>query len=480
MSFSEYTDYDGMGLAELVRSGEIKASELIEEAITRIERHNGTLNAVVHKGFEIGRHAAKAVDEGKQGGGFAGVPFLLKDIGAICTGLTVQFGSRFLAGFVPPFDDELVRRYKAAGTCILGATNAPELGLLPITEPLAYGPCHNPWNPAHSTGGSSGGSAAAVAAGIVPMAHANDGGGSIRIPASCCGLVGMKPTRARISQGPHVGEALGGLVNHHVVSRTVRDSAAMLDATAGPMPGDPQVAPAPKGSYLAAAAEPPASLRIAFRQTDLQGRPIDPEVASAVCATAEALQELGHRVEEASPEGLSEEAIVRPFLVLWSTGAVTQIDTFARLLGKPIDWDLFEPATRAFYEDGQRYSAADYVAAWDALQGLGRQFGRFFESHDVLLTPTLASPPAKLGAFDVQRADIDGLNAELTRYVPYTPLLNATGQPAVSLPLQQSSSGLPLGMMFVGRFSAEELLYSLAGQLEEALPWKERRPLVWG
>jgi amidase len=480
MSFSEYADYDGMGLAELVRNKETLASELVDEAIARIERHDEALNAVVHKAFEIGRQAAKAVDEGKQGGPFAGVPFLIKDVGAICAGLTVQFGSRFLAGLVLPVDDELVRRYKAAGTCILGVTNAPEFGLLPYTEPLAYGPCHNPWNPAHSTGGSSGGAAAAVAAGIVPMAHANDGGGSIRIPASCCGLVGMKPTRARISQGPYIGEALGGLVNHHVVSRTVRDSAAMLDATAGPMPGDPQQAPAPKGSYLAAAAEPPGSLRIAFRRTDLAGEAIDPEVASAVGETAKLLRELGHRVEEASPEGLSEEAIAGPFQVLWSVGATVQIDTFARLTGKPIDWDLFEPATRAFYEDGQRRSAADYVAAWDALQGLGRQFGRFFESHDVWLSPTLASPPAKLGTFDVRRTDIDALYAELTRYVPYTPLLNGTGQPAISLPLQQSSSGLPLGMMFVAGFGAEELLYSLAGQLEEALPWKERRPLVWG
>jgi len=480
MSFSEYAEYDGTGLAELVRGREIKASELVEEAIARIERHDETLNAVVHKGFEIGRQAAKAVDEGKQSGVFAGVPFLLKDIGAICTGLTVQFGSRFLAGFVPPVDDELVRRYKAAGTCILGVTNAPELGLLPFTEPLAYGPCRNPWNPAHSTGGSSGGAAASVAAGIVPVAHANDGGGSIRIPASCCGLVGMKPTRARISQGPYIGEALGGLVNNHVVSRTVRDSAAMLDATAGPMPGDPQVAPAPEGSFLAAATKPPGSLRIALCRTDLKGEAIDPEVESAVCATAQVLRELGHVVEEASPEGLSEEAAAPPFRVLWSTGTVAQIDMFARLTGRPIDWDLFEPATRAFYEDGQRHSAADYIAAWDAIQGLGRQFGRFFESHDVLLTPTLASPPAKLGSFDVQRTDIDGLYAELTRYMPYTPLFNGTGQPAVSLPLQQSASGLPLGMMFVGRFGAEELLYSLAGQLEEALPWKERRPLVWG
>jgi amidase len=480
MSFTEYADYDGMGLAELVRDKEIEASELVEEAIARIERHDETLNAVVHKGFEIGRQAAKAVDEGKQGGPFAGVPFLLKDIGAICEGLTVQFGSRFLAGFAPPVDDELVRRYKAAGTCILGVTNAPEFGLLPFTEPLAYGPCHNPWDPAHSTGGSSGGAAAAVAAGIVPMAHANDGGGSIRIPASCCGLVGMKPTRARISQGPYVGEALGGLVNHHVVSRTVRDSAAMLDATAGPMPGDPQMAPLPEGSFLAAAMKPPESLRIAFRRTDLEDKAIDPEVASAVCSTAELLRDLGHQVEEASPEGLSEEAFAGPFQVLWSAGAVTQIDLFARLTGKPIDWDLFEPATRAFYEDGQRYSAADYIAAWDTLQGLGRQLGRFFEGYDVLLMPTLASAPAKLGTFDVRRTDIDGLYAELTRYVPYTPLFNGTGQPAISLPLQQSSSGLPLGMMFVGRFGAEELLYSLASQLEEALPWKERRPLVWG
>jgi amidase len=480
MSFGEYSDHDGMGLAELVRDKKIKASELVEEAIVRVERHDETLNAVVHEAFEIGRGAAKAVDDGEQGGPFAGVPFLLKDVAAICAGLPVQFGSRFLEGFVPPFDDELVRRYKAAGTCILGSTNAPEFGLLPVTEPLAYGPCCNPWNPAHSTGGSSGGAAAAVAAGIVPMAHANDGGGSIRIPAACCGLVGMKPTRARISQGPFVGEALGGLVNHHVVSRTVRDSAAMLDATAGPMPGDPQTAPAPEGSFLAAAMKPPGSLRIAFRRTDLEGKAIDPEVADAAAATAQALRDLGHEVEEASPEGISEEAIAGSFLVLWSTGAVSEVEMFARLTDKAIDWDLFEPTTRAFYEEGQRYSATDYVEAWDTMQSLGRQFGRFFESHDVLLTPTMAAPPVKLGTFDVRRTDIDALYTEMISYIPYTPLFNGTGQPAVSLPLQQSSSGLPIGMMFVGRFGGEEMLYSLAGQLEEALPWKERRPLVWG
>jgi len=478
MSLKEYVDYDAVGLAELVRKGEVKPSELIEEAISRIGRSNDKINAVIHETFEIGRQAASDVESGENSGPFAGVPFLLKDIEGMLTGVPSTFGSRFTMDLVSPIDDELVSRYKRAGMCILGKTNAPELGLLPITEPAAYGPSRNPWNLEHSTGGSSGGSGAAVAAGIVPMAHANDGGGSIRIPAACCGVVGMKPTRGRITQGPLMGDAMGGLVNNHVLSRTVRDSAAMLDATAGPMPGDPHMAPAPRGTFLNAAQTSPGKLRIAFCPTTFEGDVIDPEVSTAVLETAKALEALGHEVVEDFPKNIMQAAM-DPFRIVWSTGATLIIDTFSQMLGKPINWDEIEPITRAFYEDGAKFSAAEYAGAWNTLHGLSRQVAMMLEPYDLLLSPVLTRPPVKLGTFDSNSTDLDQMFADLQAYVPYTALVNATGQPSVSLPLHQSASGLPIGQMFTGKFGDEETLYSLAGQLEEAMPWKDRHPEVW-
>lgn len=478
MSFPEYTKYDGLGLAELVRNGEVKPSELTEEAIARIETHNPVLNAVVHKAYEMGRNTAANIEQNAPSGPFAGVPFLLKDIGAMCEGLPFLMGSKFLQGFTAPVDSELVRRYKQSGVCILGKTNAPEFGLVPTTEPAVYGKCHNPWNPEYSTGGSSGGSAAAVAAGIVPLAHANDGGGSIRIPAACCGLVGMKPTRARITDGPMSGELLGGLVNDHVVSRSVRDSAAMLDATAGPMPGDPYVAPAPAGSFLDAVTRDPGQLRIALCSSQYDGTAINSELSEAVKKTAATLEGLGHIVTEDTVTEIPSVTL-DAFVTLWSVGAATGLDGFAGLLGKPVKQDDVEPMTWMLYERGKDTSASAYIAAWDAIYAIARIIGQFFERYDAWLTPTLAKPPVRLGEIDTFREDSYEAFMELIDYVPFTPIFNATGQPAISLPLHQSTAGLPLGMMLTGRYGDEETLYSLAGQLELALPWKERTPAVW-
>jgi len=478
MSFTEYTKYDGLGLAELVRNGEIKPSELVEAATTRIEKHNSALNAVVHKAYDLGEAAARMAEQSPSDAPFSGVPFLLKDIGAMCEGLPKQMGSKFLQGFIAPMDSELARRYKQSGACILGTTNAPEFGLVPTTESQLYGKCHNPWNLQHSTGGSSGGSAAAVAAGIVPLAHANDGGGSIRIPAACCGLVGMKPTRARITDGPLSGELLGGLVNDHVVSRSVRDSAAMLDATAGPMPGDPYVAPPPRGTFLDAAMREPGQLRVAVCATQFDGTAIHPEVSEATRKTAATLASLGHVVTE---DTIAEIPTITAdaFVTIWSVGAATGLDGFGQLLGKQVQKDDVESITWMLYERGKNTSASEYIAAWDSIYGLGRTIGQFFERYDVWLTPTLAQPPAKLGDIDTMREDAYDAFMELINYVPFTPVFNATGQPSISLPLHQSADGLPLGMMLTGRYGDEETLYSMAGQLEQALPWRDRTPLVW-
>lgn len=478
MSFPEYSNYDGLGLADLVRRAEVKPTDLVEEAKARIEKHNNALNAVVHKAYDIGEAAAGAAEREPSDAPFLGVPFLLKDIGALCEGLPMQMGSKFLQGFMAPLDSELVRRYKQSGVCILGTTNAPELGLVPTTESQLYGECHNPWNLQHSTGGSSGGSAAAVAAGIVPLAHANDGGGSIRIPAACCGLVGMKPTRARITDGPLSGELLGGLVNDHVVSRSVRDSAAMLDATAGPMPGDPYVAPPPAGKFLDAALRDPGQLRIALCATQFDGKPINPEVSEATRNTAAVLESLGHVVTEdtiAEIPALTADA----FVTIWSVGAATTLSAFGQLMGKQVKQDDVESVTWMLYERGQNTSATEYVAAWESIYALGRTIAQFFERYDAWLTPTIAEPPAKLGDIDTMRKDAYDAFMELINYVPFTPVFNATGQPSISLPLQHSADGLPLGMMLTGRYGDEETLFSMAGQLEQALPWRDRTPIVW-
>jgi amidase len=478
MSFREYASYDGLGLAELVAKGEITASELVEEAIARIERHNPVLNAVIHKTYETARKVAGDPPAGGRAGLFQGVPFLLKDILGDCKGVPSTSACRFFTGLTAPFDSELVVRYKRAGFIPLGKTNAPELGILPTTEPLLYGPTRNPWNTLHSTGGSSGGSAAAVAAGIVPIAHANDGGGSIRIPAACCGLVGLKPTRARNPLGPMFGDLMDGLVCEHVVTRTVRDSAAVLDCTAGPDVGDPYFAPPPERPYLEEVSRDPGRLRIAYWPRTFRGEPIHPDCAAGAKKAAEICADLGHQVEEAAP-AVGLERIDQALMVLFAANCMANIDTVALLTGRKPSPEFFEPLTWALYERGREVSGARYQTSVGVLQLESRRIAAFFEEYDAWISPTLGEPPARLGVIDPTEADLDRGMARVLAYVPYTYVFNATGQPAISLPLHQSADGLPIGVHLVGRFGDEGLLFRLAAQLEKACPWIGRKPPVW-
>ena len=473
-AMNELAWLDATAQAELVSRKEVKPVELVEAAIERIERVNPQLNAVIFPLFEQARQAASGE---LPAGPFTGVPFLLKNLMAWCAGAPQTQGSRFLEGFVAPYDAELTRRYKRAGLVICGITNAPEYGILPTTEPQLHGPSRNPWNTAHITGGSSGGSAAAVAAGMVPMAHANDGGGSIRIPASCCGLVGLKPTRARNPLGPDVGDAFSGLIAEHAVTRSVRDSAALLDATAGPDVGDPYYAPAPARPFIEEVGANPGRLRIAFTKQSPTGVPLHPDCVAAVEDAAKLCAELGHEVVEAAPQ-VDSEMIVPMFMTIWSSGMTWTIDGFAMALGKTPTPDQFEPGTWALYQMGQQQSAAKYLLAVQWCQRMSRDIGRFMLDYDVWLTPTLGAPPLQLGAMDsTPENPLNGMRVA-AEFVPFTPLANVTGQPAISLPLYWNAEGLPVGTHFTGRFGDEATLFRLASQLESARPWSQRRPPV--
>jgi amidase len=387
-------------------------------------------------------------------------------------------GSAFLRDFVAPVDSVLVERYRAAGLVFLGKTNCAEFGFLPTTEPELFGPTRNPWDLERTAGGSSGGSAAAVASGMVPFAHGNDGGGSIRIPASCCGLVGLKPTRARITQAPLLGDVMGGLVVDHALARSVRDSAALLDATAGPAPGDPYVAPPLARPLLAEVGADPGRLRIAFTAANAIGAPVHPDCVRAVEDAAHLCEELGHVVEQDAP-ALDGAVLYESFLAVWLSGHAWGIEGMARTLGREPEPEELEPLSRALRAVGREIRAADYLLAVTALQRIAREVARFFARHDVWLTPTLASPPVPLGTFDRRSTDAMAVFRRASEFVPFTPLFNATGQPAVSLPLHWSEEGLPIGIQLAGRYGDEATLVRLAAVLEEARPWAERTPPVW-
>ena len=466
---------DATGQADLVRRGEITPAELVDAAIDRIERLNPVLNAVVIPMYDLARAAAAApVPDGP----FSGVPFLLKDLDVECAGVPVFQGSAFLGGrYVPDQDSELVIRYRRAGLIVLGRTNTPELGILPTTEPRIFGPTRNPWDPSRTTGGSSGGSAAAVAAGLTPAAHGSDGGGSIRIPASCCGLFGLKPTRARTPLGPQFGDMFSGLVSEHALTRSVRDSAALLDATAGPDVGDPYAVPPPARPFLAEVGADPGRLRIALTTEASNGAPVHEDCARAAREAAALCASLGHEVTEAAPT-LEEEVLTRAFMVVWSSGCAWTVDDWARRTGRTPSPDLFEPLTWALAEMGRGNTGSDYLLALQDLQKQARVVARFFLDHDVWLTPTLAEPPLPLGSFDANADDpLHGLWRSAT-FVPFTPMSNVTGQPAMSVPLHWNADGLPIGSHFVARFGDEATLFRLAAQLEAARPWAGRRPPV--
>ena len=490
--FAEYPDYDALGLAELVRNGAVRPRELVEAAIARIEAANPRLNAVVTKLYDM----ARAQADGPISGPFAGVPFLLKDLNASLASAPMSQGNRQLTTIPRTYDDELVRRYRNAGLIVVGKTNTPEFGLAPVTEPEAFGPTHNPYDLERTPGGSSGGSAAAVAARLTPMAHASDGGGSIRIPASCCGLVGLKPTRGRTPSGPVGGEPWRGFSISHAVSRSVRDSAALLDATHGPDVGAPYAIVPPARPFLDEVSTAPGRLRIAVTTAPFLAELVDPECVKGVESTASLLRELGHEVEVAEPP-IDREPWQMAFLTIVAGETGADVEETARLTGSMGGARDFERMTSVIGLLGRSLSAKDYAAAARYLQSWARGVGSFFERFDVLLTPTLASPPIRIGALQPTAAEklavstivelgagwllrATGLTRTLAQksfeFMPYTPLFNVTGQPAVSLPLHWSEAGLPIGMQFVARWGDEATLFRLGAQLEEARPWIGRAP----
>ncbi|MDE2014328.1 MAG: amidase [Alphaproteobacteria bacterium] len=476
MAFAEYDRYDALGLAALIAKKKLSAREAVDEAIARAEKLNPKLNAIIFEAFDAARETAKAK---LPNGPFTGVPTLLKDMRAGAKGMPTRNGSRLMPAFPADHDSTLVARFKQAGLIPLGKTNVPEFGILPTTESKLYGPAHNPWHLEHSTGGSSGGSAAAVAAGIVPIAHATDGGGSIRIPAACNGLVGLKVSRGRISQGPDFADSMLGLSVDNVVTRSVRDTAAMLDLLSPIDYGDPYFAPPAEGSYLDGIKRKPKRLKIALSLTNLAGAPFSADVTAALKTAAKLCESLGHSVEEATP-AIDAELSTGAFMTLWSAGTAFAVETLSRLTGLAPSLDVLEGLTLGLYERGRTITAAQQTAAQQLLYRYARLLAHFHQTYDLWLTPTLGEAPLKLGTIDVDEQDMDKAFAPLIGYVPYTALQNATGQPAINLPLTWNKAGLPIGVQFVARNGGEMLLLKLAAELEKAAPWAAKRPKFKG
>jgi amidase len=457
---------DATGLAERIRRGELSAREAAEDAIGRIERLNPQLNAIVNTRFE---EALDEIDRGLPAGPFTGVPFLVKDLGVEIAGLPATRGSRLFADAVATQDSPLIQRYRQAGVALLATTNTPEFGKNASTEPLLHGPTRNPWNPAHSPGGSSGGSAAAVASGMVPIAHGNDGGGSIRIPSSMCGLFGLKPSRGRVP-GASIGEGFTyPLSVQHVLTTTVRDSAAMLDAVCAPLPGDPYAAPPASRSYAAEVTVAPGALRIALCTSAPSGHATDPACADAAQAAARLCESLGHHITEAAPSFDAAAASLASAAVMSAT-SLTNIRRRLAELGRELADDDLEPFTRFLYDRSASMTADQLVEALRTVELTGRAIAPFFEQYDVLITPTMAATVPPLGLLDTSRPQSMFDNA--ARYASYTSPFNITGQPAMSMPLARDDAGLPVGVQFVAAFGREDLLLRLAGQIEQAAPWQ--------
>jgi amidase len=476
MSFAEYADYDGVGLAALIAAGDVTAAETVEAAIERIERHNPILNAVVYKAYD---EARAAVRSGLPDGPFRGVPFLIKDLGVAVAGWPNSYGSRFARDVVDDADSGLARRYRGSGVVFMGRANTPEFGITGTTEGAHLGPCRNPFNTQHIAGGSSGGSAAAVAAGIVPLAHASDGLGSIRIPAACCGLVGLKVTRDRNPNLPDGYDYAFGRVVDHVVSRTVRDSAAMLDVTGIAEPASPYPAPPKERPYADEVGRSPGRLRIAWSAETPRGRGIDREVEAALHSAADLLKALGHEVVE---KGLGID-----YLALYQAMAAPGAANFAagmrRLIervGREPEPDELEPLTWAALKAGRRVTGEDALWGLQEMRRINRDTLALFEDFDVYLTPVMGTLPPSIGYIDPVTLPPKEVNRRQAEVFPFTPPFNASGQPSVSLPLAMSASGLPIGMMFTARYADEATLFRLAGQLEKEIPWKDIRPVVWG
>ena len=471
--FEELFSLDATALAALIRKKDVSPKEVTTAAIERIERLNPRLNAVVTPMFD--RALARAGD-GPPDGPFYGVPFLLKDLLAEYGGVRLTEGCRYLGGYTPDEDSEIVARYKRSGLVILGKTNTPEFGLVPTTEPVLFGPTRNPWDTNRTPGGSSGGSAAAVADRMVPLAHGNDGGGSIRIPASCCGLFGLKPTRGRITMAPGLGDMAAGLGVEHGLTRSVRDSALLLDVTAGPAPGDPYFAAPPARPFIEEVGAPPGRLRIAVSWDTAFDSPVHPDCVRAVRETADLLAELGHEPEQAHPQ-YDARALAKAYSVLWSSTCVWTVEYWRKRIGLPDPGpEMFEPFTWAMYQRGLSRTAGEYLLAITEIQRVSRQVAAFFETYDLWLTPTLAEPPLTLGLMGSTPEDPLAGGLRAAAFAPFTALCNATGQPAMSVPLFQTADGLPVGSQFMARYGDEAALFRLAAQLEEARPWADKKP----
>ena len=472
--FKEYDHYDAVGLAQLVKSREVSADELLEEAIARVERINPRVNAVINKLYDQGR---SAIGSGLPDGPLRGVPFLLKDLNALSQSSVTSNGCRFFSGNVADHDTELVARYRRAGTVIFGKTNTPEFGLTITTEPKLFGATRNPWNLDFTSGGSSGGAAAAVAAGLVPAAHASDGGGSIRIPASCCGLFGLKPTRGRNPQGPDRGEGWSGMSTEHVITRSVRDSAAFLDATCGPDAGAPYFAVPPAASFASEVGRDPGRLRIAFSKHTPAGERIAPECEEALGETAHLLEGIGHHMQETALDFVPPE-LGPAFRLVIAANIRVAIENYAMAQGRQPTADQFERITWMFFEAGVKSTAADYARAVTVLHRTGRLVAGFLQRYDLLLTPTMPRPPERLGVFDMDTPDPDAYAKAVGLFTSFTAPFNASGNPAISVPLHWSAQGLPIGMQLVARYGDEATLLRVAAQLEQARPWAQRRPTV--
>lgn len=468
MNQADYAAQDAVGLAALIAKGEITASEALQAAIARAEAVDSKINAITFSMAEAARSVAQETPPGPLGG----VPFLLKDLSAQAAGVPTSAGSRLFKDFEYAADNAIVAAYRRAGLVVFGKTNTPEFGLEPVTEPELFGPSRNPWKLDHTPGGSSGGSAAAVAAGVVPAAHASDGGGSIRIPASCCGLFGLKPSRGRVSLAP-ANEGWGGFSIQHAVTRSVRDSAVLLDAISTPQPGDPYWAPPPSRPFAEEVGQPPGKLKIAFSLESIAGPGLDSQCAQAVRDAARLCEDLGHEVEEVTL-GWDYAPVQEAGGLIIAANITTLLDNEARRRGRPIAEGEVEDLTFGIYQRGQTVSAVDYIKSLQTAHAFGRLAARTFLGFDLLITSTMGTPPAPIGY--LRDGDLGGYMRRLLTFMPNTQPFNVSGQPAMTVPLAQSREGLPIGIQFVGQPAGEALLFRLAGQLEEASPWALRRP----
>ena len=472
---AEYDKLDAVAMADLVRRKEVKAEELLDEAIARTEARDTVLNAVTTRFFE---HAHARIAQGLPDGPLRGVPFLLKDLGVYYAGLPTTNASRLFADFSSPIDSTLAERYVRAGLVIFGKSSLSEFGISATNEPEMFGPCRNPWSLEHTTGGSSGGACAAVAGGIIPSAHAADGGGSIRIPAAHTGLFGLKPTRGRIPLGPHISESWAGMTIHHVVTRSVRDSAVLLDVTQGAAPGDPYCAPPAAASYLDLVGRDPKKLRIAVSLKSFEGVALDAQVRAGVENAAKLCESLGHQVEWVDPvfdDVISDAEYIQCRSDIIHASMYTSLLRRNQQLGREFSGRDLQRVTAMFGEAGKSVTAQQYLNAIQTLQRASRNLGQKFENWDMLLGPVTATPPHKLGEVDMEATDLEAYKAKAREHTGYTSIWNVTGHPGMSVPLHETKEGLPVGVQFVGRFGDEATMSQLAGQLERAAPWAGRR-----